>query len=380
MISQLKARLEAMARESWQQPEAKEKPTPQEAAQETVCAHECHDIPLAPETLAAYRQLTGDVVSLLDRRPWPNDFDPMDTVFVDTETTGLSGGAGTVAFLIGVGYFEGEQWRVEQFLMRDYDEESDMLRKLLALLERHRTLVTYNGKCFDSPLLQNRGIMNRIRLPMDAMAHLDLLPMARRLYKRSLPRCSLQAMEQALLGMTRQDDIPGAEIPEVFFAFLRDGDMTRLAQVMRHNQQDITSMVALLGCFAAVARDPAGQDDPAVRYSVALLMAPEAREGLLRGVPLASAQLTLAEDLKRGGRRLEALAIWETLIGEGKGGFEPYREAAMYYEHEARDWVRALALTEQALSLQRIYAAGDQALKTALERRRERLRNKLRRR
>jgi len=380
MIGNLKAKLDALARSqaAFQGSEPPKSETVKAEA-EAVCRHECHSASFTEEQMARYRLLDGRTLSLLDRKAWPEDFDPMDTVFVDTETTGLSGGTGTVAFLIGVGCFEARGFQVEQCLMRDYDEEPDMLERLLALLQRHSTVVTYNGKSFDSPLLQNRGILNRIRMPLDKMAHIDLLHMARRLYKRSMPRCSLQAMEQALLGLTRVGDIPGGEIPEVFFAFLQDGDMQRLEQVIHHNQQDIESMVLLLGCFAEVMRAPQAQEDPCVRYSAALLLPQEERRALLEGIDLPDARLTLAQDLKREGKKAEALALWNAMIRTGQGGFEPYREAAMAYEHALKQPQEALRITELALQRQRIFAPDDMKLKSELERRKVRLKAKTRR-
>ena len=169
------------------------------------------------------RHLTPAVMESAFGFPFPSDLRPEDILFLDTETTGLAGGAGTVAFLVGMGYFTGRDFAVEQVLMRDYGQESELLRTVSAVAGRFSVLCTFNGRTFDAPLLASRFVMNRLpsRLPS---AHADVLYPARRLWKLRLKRCNLANLEEQLLHVKREDDLPGAEVPQTYFRYLRDGD------------------------------------------------------------------------------------------------------------------------------------------------------------
>ena len=141
--------------------------------------------------------------------------------------------AGTVAFEIGVGWIEPRGMVIRQYVMRNYAQEADILREIAALAARADTLVTFNGKSFDLPLLESRMVMNRIRAHITDMPHLDLLHAARRVYKLRLGRCSLTALEEAVLGKARQDDLPGAQVPERYFTYLKTGEFALLEDVLR---------------------------------------------------------------------------------------------------------------------------------------------------
>ena len=153
--------------------------------------------------LRGIEQTTLEEIRAVDPRFTGAAWDMSRVLFLDTETTGLSGGAGTVAFEIGVGFLDGRGLVIRQYVMRDYGEEAAMLSEIAALLRRYDTLVTFNGKSFDLPLLESRLIMARIRLPVTQMPHLDLLHAARRVYRLRLGRCNLAALEEAVLGVHR---------------------------------------------------------------------------------------------------------------------------------------------------------------------------------
>ena len=165
-------------------------------------------------------------------------------VFLDTETTGLGSGAGTVAFLVGIGWLAEGRFESHQLWMRDYDEEEDLLKKLDAYLGEDKTLVTFNGKTFDIPLLQSRHVMQRLR--MKQYDHIDLLTHARRIYKLRLKRVNLSHLEEVLLGHERYDDIPGSMIPQRYFDFLKSRDESLLKDIFDHNAQDIVSLSRIL--------------------------------------------------------------------------------------------------------------------------------------
>jgi len=164
---------------------------------------------------------------------------------LDTETTGLATAAGTLAFLVGLGWWEGARFRQVQLLLPDHADEPGFLDELRRHIPRHGWLVTYNGRGFDWPLLVARYRMARADPPVHA-GHLDLLPLVRRLFKHRMPDARLQTAETHLLGLGRHDDVPGWEIPARYLQFLRDGDPALLLGVVRHNEEDVRSLARLL--------------------------------------------------------------------------------------------------------------------------------------
>lgn len=184
-------------------------------------------------------------------------------LLVDTETTGLHGGAGTLPFLIGLAWFEGEALVVRQLFLGRPGEERPLLTMLAELLARASLLVTFNGKCFDWPLLRTRLVMNRVTAP-PVPPHLDLLHCSRRIFKRRLGGTRLQDLEAHVLGFHRVGDLDGALIPAVYFDWLRRGATALLERVLEHNVRDIVSMAAVLAELGrrveAVSDDDAPED------------------------------------------------------------------------------------------------------------------------
>ncbi|HEV2448137.1 MAG TPA: ribonuclease H-like domain-containing protein, partial [Candidatus Sulfopaludibacter sp.] len=160
---------------------------------------------------------------------------PTKWAFLDTETTGLAGGTGTYAFLIGVGSIDAAGFRLRQFFMRDYGEEASLLSRLAEYLAPFDVLVTYNGKAYDQPLLETRFRMARARHPFDRMEHLDLLFGARRLWKLRLESCRLVDLENRILGVEREGDLPGELIPYCYFEYLRTQRAFKLVPIFHHN-------------------------------------------------------------------------------------------------------------------------------------------------
>lgn len=284
-------------------------------------------------------------------------FAPEDTVFLDTETTGLAGGAGTAAFLIGVGYVEEDRFVVRQYFMRDFNEEEAMLAALASDLARFRRLVTYNGKQFDVPLLESRYRLHRSRFPLDAAAHLDLLHPARRLWKLRLESCRLQSLEGALLGVERHGDIPGQEIPHAYFRYLHARDPRAVGRIFDHNRTDIVSLAALLALACQWVSEARAEDardvfslarvfERAERYERSQA---EYRRALEMGAgPLrAPALLRLASHARRVGDAATATRLWEEAARAGECA--AYRELAIHHERRRRDAGAALRVVEAAL-------------------------------
>lgn len=185
------------------------------------------------------------------------DLPPGGALFLDTETTGLAGGTGTLPFLIGTARFLPDgALEVEQLLCRDPSEERAQLDRLVPRLAAATHLVTFNGRAFDMPLVNTRFVMNRLASPGAGLPHLDLLHVARRVFGRRLDDRSLGALERAVLGLERVGDIPGAEIPAAYVAWLRGGPADAMRAILEHNALDLVALAALGGLIARMYADP----------------------------------------------------------------------------------------------------------------------------
>jgi len=198
---------------------------------------------------------------------------PLESLgFIDTETTGLSGGTGTYAFLIGAGRFEEGQFHLVQFFMADPSEEPALLYTLEEFLAPCQVTVTFNGKSFDLPLLRIRFAMNGLEDPFIEYIHIDLLHMARRIWRDSLPSKSLGNLEAKILATQRtEDDVPGWLIPQLYFNYLHDGDAAPLKNVFYHNSMDVVSMAALLNHITWLFKEI--PDNPQILPDVQLAVA-----------------------------------------------------------------------------------------------------------
>jgi len=292
-------------------------------------------------------------------------FDARGAVFVDLETTGLGRGTGTYAFLVGIGRFTGEGFRVRQYFMRNYPEEPAVLAAVQAELEDARSIVTFNGRSFDWPLLETRATLNRMRLPL--LPHLDLLYPARRVWRPVTDSCRLGDLEAAILGLEREDDVPGALIPQLYFNYVRTQDPAPLAGVFRHNRLDIVSMAAVAGYLGHAAADPLSAAPAGAPLTGAevyalgrLLFERDAldeaiasfREALKRGLPHAlrrEAYRMLAIACRR--RSDHHVAVLHAWVREDGLSIWPYVELAKYYEHRARDLEAAREWTLRAIDL-----------------------------
>ncbi len=182
-----------------------------------------------------------------------------EILFLDTETTGLSGGTGTIAFLVGVGWITGSTFHSRQYFLPDFIHEEAMLAELSILAREFSVVMTFNGASFDLPLLRTRALMNRLKDPCGALVSWDLLVPGRRLWGRIFPNCRQQTLEKGLLDVRRSSgDIDGALIPQTWFDFLKTGDPVMMERVLHHNQRDLMGMV---GIFAKVLDKAQGLQD-----------------------------------------------------------------------------------------------------------------------
>ena len=310
------------------------------------------------------------------------DIPPQRWLFLDTETTGMVGGSGTCAFLIGVGSIDYEGFRVRQFFMRDYGEEASALSALAEYMERFDVLVTYNGRAYDQPLLENRYALCRVPDPFAQMRHLDLLYGARRLFRLRLENCRLVNLENEILAFERLDDIPGEMIPYTYFEYLRTHRAHGLQAVLRHNVLDIVSLACLTGVIPEAFRDPL---NARARHGTDLLglarwlqtagRLDEALGLLRRAIDLGLPDQHLFAALhaaglieKKQGRIDAALATFTDLsLSPNPFRVRAYEELAMYYEHRERSF---------SMALECVRAARQIADSDGLRRRYERLRAK----
>ncbi len=286
-----------------------------------------------------------------------------DAVFLDTETTGLSGGTGTVAFLVGAGWVEGDAFLVRQYFMRDYPDEDALLRALAEDIG-DRPLVSFNGRSFDWPLLRTRWQMNRYKI--GERAHHDLLTASRRLWCSTLHSHSLGVLERHVLGLERGEDLPGYLIPAAWFDFLRSAWGGTIAQAFRHNEIDVVSMLALFARVGAILDDPIdGVDAPGDRLGTARLLLdlgePEqARRCLEVGLGAPPEEGTAPFDerplrrllghlCRRDEAFLEALTHWRALAEGDAFDEEAHEQVAKLYEHRFKDYPAALEWTGAAL-------------------------------
>ena len=358
---------------------------PQPPPEETPFFCREHIVPL--DGLRGIERTTLEEIRACDPAFTGEHWSIQKLLFLDTETTGLSGGAGTLAFEIGLGFIDARGMVIRQYVMRDYGEESAMLAEIASLLPRFDTLVTFNGKSFDIPLLESRMVMHRIRVHLTDWPHLDLLHACRRVYKLRLGRCSLSALEEAVLGESRTDDLPGAQVPQRYFDYLRTREFALLEDVLRHNRQDVESLASLTGHLCSAFREPEqlAHAEDAFCVGRTLLRGGHTEEGrrCLRILGMSSmssqAHMVLSASYKKSREWASSVAMWTEMIARGEGGTWPYVELAKYYEHTERDYARALRYAGAALSraLNLSPLGGDDAEIATLRKRVERLKRKL---
>ncbi|HPQ44677.1 MAG TPA: ribonuclease H-like domain-containing protein [Syntrophales bacterium] len=285
-----------------------------------------------------------------------------DGLFLDTETTGLSGGTGTIAFLIGIGWFDGNAFVTEQLFARDFSEERAALAYLSDLARRKRFLITFNGKSFDVGLLSSRFIMNRLPDPLSVLPHLDLLHPSRRLLGHRLENSRLGTIEQEVLGFRREGDIPGSEIPQRYFDWLRRRDGRLVGDIFEHNRLDVISMATLtvhltglLG-YEPVRDDCLHEDALAVARLLLDRGCEDEAQGFLsslfcsknRGVADEAGRI-LSLICKRKGNWTESVRIWEEMITGNACHLFAVEELAKWCEHREGDFDRALNLVQTVL-------------------------------
>ncbi len=313
-------------------------------------------------------------------------------LFLDTETTGLSGGVGTVAFLVGLGWVKDGEFFVRQILMKDYASEGMLIDEIKRASENFECTISFNGRTFDLPLLRTRCTMQRTRSPYDAMECVDLLTPARRLWRRRLGSVRLANLEDKILGAGRVDDLPGSEAPQRFFEYLKTGDMGLLEDVIDHNRQDILSMGALLAEICEAYGNPRRVCETADLFSLGLALGKQGEKDEAEALYRMAAQPKSVTDIKslsesgiralanrelcallrREGRTEEREKLLEKMCAANEGGMWPHAEMAKICEHAKKDPRAALMHAQNALK-----RAADERERAEIQKRIERLEGKI---
>jgi uncharacterized protein len=315
-------------------------------------------------------QVPADILGFLSREAAFEGLDLSSAVFLDLETTGLAGGTGTVPFLVGLAYYRDERFKVTQFFLSEMAEEGRLVAELGQFIRDlgFRSLVTYNGKAFDLPLVETRFALHRTPCPLRDLPHLDFLFSARSLWKHKYDSCRLFDLAQQMLQAERSEDIPGAEIPLRYFQYIRNGDFSLIDPILYHNQEDLLSLLGVVVAGAVLVernREAAarGEVDAMDLFGVAKLFeraGDAARSAALLEQALAggrglTAEVThvarkkLSHHFKRNKDWDKALPFWQEMAaGEDVGCF---RELAMYFEHTAKDYAEAVRVATEGLAL-----------------------------
>jgi hypothetical protein len=330
--------------------------------------------------LGEWRDLQPDALAVI----WGNEafasLDARKVLFFDTETTGLAGGTGTVPFMLGFGFFSDEIFQVKIFLLQDLDKEGEFLTAVDDFLAsgNFSATVTFNGKAFDFPLLETRYILQRRRLPLLDLPHLDFLFPARTLWKNTFDSRKLGYLGEMLLGLSRADDIEASSIPALYFDFLRHGDFSAIEPIIEHNAMDLVGLAAVVLLGARYLDDHSLTGDEGEILGLGLLCE---RAGLLdkaeafyriakdvsgRSAVSEQAVRRLSVLLKKKKLYLEALKLWEIL--SGANDLQAFREISVHYEHRERNYTQAVEIVERALGNVSLSPSQRQDLEKRLQR------------
>ena len=319
-------------------------------------------------SIALGLEIPGKALAFLSHEPEFELLTLESALFLDLETTGLAGGTGTLPFLVGMGYYRDGKFKVAQYFLGEMADEDAMVRDLARFIREmeFKSVVTYNGKAFDLPLLETRFALHRERFPLSDLPHLDFLFAARQLWKHKYESCRLFHLAREIVRAEREEDIPGAEIPLRYFQYIRTGDESLIEPILYHNQEDILS---LLGVVIAGARllsrgerpDACDEMDPLDLVGVGRLyesagdaersaeLFEQALKRNLSGELSVRVQRKLSSHLKRNKDWERAVVLWKDLSRQDQ--LDAFRELAMYYEHREKRYDEALRAAEEGLAM-----------------------------
>ena len=339
-------------------------------------------------------RIPGDILTCMSHDPAFNDLDLSSAVFLDLETTGLSGGSGVIPFLTGLGYYRDDKFWVVQYFLGELGAEEDMLKDMAQFFDDmdFKSVVTYNGKAFDLPLLETRFLLNRLPLPLKDLPHLDFLFPARRLWGHKYENCRLSHLALELIGTDRAEDIPSAEIPWRYFQYIQTGHYDLIEPIIYHNVEDILSLLGVVVLGASVFLqdedlcDPDGMDlfgagkimesfgdmEKSTRFYQKALEHSTSEEVAL------SVRKRLSRHQKKNDLNEDAVRLWKEMANTERVTLDvlySYRELAMYFEHREKNFEEARRYAEEGLVASfHISSRYESDFRHRLERLKERLR------
>jgi uncharacterized protein len=309
-------------------------------------------------------EIPEEIVDFLSNESKSSKVDFRKALFLDTETTGLAGGTGTLPFLIGVGFIEDDSFVVRQYFSPDYQYEHAKLEHINELMRRFPHLVTFNGRAFDMPIVTSRMVLSRMKPAHYDPPHLDLLFPARRLWKRTIGSCKLTSLERAVLRFHRHDDIPGWMIPSIYIEYLEHKNFYPLEQVFVHNLFDIITMAALLpGMWEHLEMAENYKLCSMDHFSMGRIY--EKKKERCQAVEHYEAAMTRCKDegekreiaksltkiFKKNKEFEKAVPLWEEMAANSRIDISAHLELSKYYEHHVKDYEKALKYVEDAMEM-----------------------------
>lgn len=327
-------------------------------------------------TLSSGLNVGGDILTCLSNE---RDFQGLDlstALFLDLETTGLSGGTGVIPFLVGLGYYRDDRFWIAQYFLGDPAEEGRMIEEISQLFSdlNIKSIVSYNGKAFDIPLLETRFILCRKQFVLSSLPHLDFLFPARSLWKHKYESCRLYHLAREVVQADRSEDIPSAEIPWRYFQYLQTGNYDLIEPVLYHNQEDLLSLLGIVIIGAQVfsenpdlclvdAMDFYGAGrimEKAGNIQKSMDFFQRALDGRLSEKVSLQAKRRLSSHFKRNQGWEQALTLWKEMAGRERVSLDQLfslRELAMYFEHRERNYEQAKIIAEQGFVLSRGFSS-----------------------
>jgi uncharacterized protein YprB with RNaseH-like and TPR domain len=293
-----------------------------------------------------------------------NDFlnlDPMKFLYFDTETTGISGGTGTIPFMLGFGFFENDFFKIKIFVLNDLYKEEKFLEEIDEFLESHNfsATVTYNGKCFDFPLMETRYILYRKRFSLLKIPHLDFLFPARTIWKNTFESRKLGYLGDVLLGISRDEDIDGSQIPALYFNYLRNNRFFLIEKVIEHNALDLVGLSSLLLLGLRYVEDISFTNDEGEIFGVAIFyekygdlekankLYEVLKDSASRKDIISNSIKRLSAIKKKKKLYIEAAELWKIL--SNYSDHTAYKELSIYYEHREKNYFKAIEFVERGL-------------------------------